>query len=88
MFNLLTMNLFAFYKQLNNNNNSNYHYDHNDNIVHSGVHWFGHALRKDGSHSFRRVKDVEVTGHRCRGKPRKRWRPCVNLGHGDSVVDM
>jgi hypothetical protein len=34
-------------------------------------------MRRDESHIIKRVLTMNVDGHPCRGRPRKRWMDCV-----------
>jgi len=35
--------------------------------------WFGHVERMDGDRLVRKVYESEMSGPRCRGRPRKSW---------------
>ena len=39
--------------------------------------WFGHMMRREEEYVGRRVMNLEVPGRRRRGRPRMRWRDCV-----------
>jgi hypothetical protein len=51
--------------------------------------WYGHVIRRDESHITKRVISMNIDGHPSRGRPRKRWKDCVNYdmnkrsGYGD-----
>ena len=36
--------------------------------------WYGHVMRRDGNSVGRRVMEMEVPGHRRRGRPKYRWK--------------
>ena len=38
---------------------------------------YGHVMRRDGTSYERRVLDMEVQGRRRRGRPKIRWRDCI-----------
>ena len=41
--------------------------------------WFGHIERRQhDEHLLRKVSEMEVEGKRRRGRPKRRWRNCVN----------
>ena len=35
---------------------------------------YGHVIRRDGNYIGRRVMEIEVPGHRRRGRPKYRWK--------------
>ena len=40
----------------------------------NGVRWYGHVLTRDNDSVSRVVLDLEVSGKRKRGRPKKTWR--------------
>ena len=40
--------------------------------------WYGHIMRRDGDYVGRRVMEMEVPGRRRRGRPKLRWRECID----------
>ena len=40
----------------------------------NGVRWYGHVLRRDDGHVLRRALELEVSGPRKRGRPKKTWK--------------
>ena len=48
-----------------------------DLIIQSRLRWYGHAMRGDINSQIREVMEVEITGERKRGLPRKSWEECV-----------
>ena len=36
--------------------------------------WYGHVMRRDGYYVGRRLMEMEVSGHRRRGRPKNRWK--------------
>ena len=43
----------------------------------NGVRWYGHVLRRDDDSILRVALDLEVTGKRKRGRPKKTWKKQV-----------
>ena len=39
--------------------------------------WYGDILRRDKEVVERRMMDLEVQGHRGRGRPKSRWKDCI-----------
>ena len=39
--------------------------------------WYGHVERMEGDRMVRRVYEAKVEGKRKKGRPRRRWRECV-----------
>ena len=39
-----------------------------------GVRWYGHVLRRDDGHVFRKALEFEVKGKRKQGQPKKTWK--------------
>ena len=42
-----------------------------------GVRWYGHVLRRDGNSVLRVALDLEASGKRKRGRPKKTWKKKV-----------
>ena len=40
----------------------------------SGVRWYGHVLRRDNGHVFRKALEFEVKGKRKQERPNKMWK--------------
>ena len=40
----------------------------------NGVRWYGHVLRRDDDSVLRVALNLEVSGKRMRGRPRKTWK--------------
>ena len=40
----------------------------------NGVRWYGHVLRRDDEHVFRKALEFEVKGKRKRGRRKKTWK--------------
>ena len=43
----------------------------------NGVRWYGHVLRRDDNNVLRVALDLEVSGKRKRGRPKKAWKKQV-----------
>ena len=41
------------------------------------VRWYGHVLRREDGHIFRRALDFEVEGLRKKGRPKRMWKEQV-----------
>ena len=39
--------------------------------------WYGHLMRREEQHVAREVMDMEVDGTRRRGRPKTRWKDCI-----------
>ena len=39
--------------------------------------WYGHVKRRDEQYLGNRISDMMVEGRRARGRPKRRWRDCV-----------
>ena len=39
--------------------------------------WYGHVGRRDENYIGRKMLELEVPGRRRRGRPKKRWRDCI-----------
>ena len=48
-----------------------------DIIIQSRLWCYGHAMRGDINSQIHEVMEVEVTGKRKKGRPRKSWEECV-----------
>ena len=48
-----------------------------DVIIQGRLPWHGHVMRGDINPQIREVMEVEITGKRRRGRPRKSWEECV-----------
>ena len=46
-----------------------------DMIIQSRLWWYGHVLHEDNS-QLREIMELEITGKRNRGQPRKLWEEC------------
>ncbi|KAL1451862.1 hypothetical protein WDU94_006198 [Cyamophila willieti] len=40
--------------------------------------WYGHVERRDESYIGKRIENIIERGRKGRGRPKKRWRNCVN----------
>ena len=47
-------------------------------ITQSRLRWYAHAIRRDIHFQIREVMELEITGERKKGRPRKLWEECVN----------
>ena len=43
----------------------------------NGVRWYGHVLRRDDVHVFRKVLEFDMKRKRKRGRPKKTWKTQV-----------
>uniref|UniRef100_A0A8D9EQC2 Endonuclease-reverse transcriptase n=1 Tax=Cacopsylla melanoneura TaxID=428564 RepID=A0A8D9EQC2_9HEMI len=53
--------------------------------------WYGHVMRRDEDYVGKRVRKMEVSGRRARGRPKKKWEHCVTKdleGKGLSENDV
>ena len=48
-----------------------------DMIIQSRLWWYGHVIRGNINSQIREVTEVEITGKRKDGRPRKLWEECV-----------
>ena len=48
-----------------------------DLIIQSCLQWYSHVMHGDINSQIREVMDVEITGKRKKGRPRKWWEECV-----------
>ena len=48
-----------------------------DLIIQSYLQWYSHVMHGDINSQIREVMDVEITGKRKKGRPRKSWEECV-----------
>ena len=48
-----------------------------DKIIQSRLRFFGHVICIDIDSQIREVMEVEITGKRKKGRPRKSWEECV-----------
>ena len=46
-------------------------------IQEARLRWYGHVRRRDENYIGRRMLELEVPGRRRRGRPKKRWRDCI-----------
>ena len=46
-------------------------------VTANGVRWYGHVLRRDDNSVLRVALNLEVTGKRKRGRPKKTWKKQV-----------
>ena len=46
-----------------------------DMIIQSRLWWYGHVLHEDNS-QLREIMELEITGKRKKGQPRKLWEEC------------
>ena len=46
-------------------------------IIQSRLWWYGHVIRGDINSQIREVTEVEITGKRKDGRPRKSWEECL-----------
>ena len=54
-----------------------------DMIIQRRQRWYSHAMRGDINSQIREVMDVEITGQRKKGRPRKSWEECVKKDWND-----
>ena len=48
-----------------------------DMIIQSRLGWYGHVMRGDVNSQIHEVMEVEITGKRKKGRPRKLWDECL-----------
>ena len=48
-----------------------------DTIIQSRLRWYGNVMRGDINSMIHKVMEVEITGIRKKGRPRKSWKECV-----------
>ena len=48
-----------------------------DMIIQSGLRWYGYVMSGDINSQIREVLEVEITGKRKKGQPRKSWEECI-----------
>ena len=48
-----------------------------DMIIQSRLRWYGHVMRRNINSQIREVMEVEITGKRKKGRPRKSWKEYV-----------
>ena len=48
-----------------------------DLIIQSRLQWYGHVMLGDINSQIHEVMEVEITGKRKKGRPRKLWEECV-----------
>ena len=48
-----------------------------DMIIQSCLWWYGHVICRDMNSQIREVMELEITGKRKKGQPRKSWEECV-----------
>ena len=46
-------------------------------VMANSAHWYGHVLRREDGHAFRRALNVEVEGQRKKGRPKRTWKKQV-----------
>ena len=46
-------------------------------IIQSHLRWYGHVMRGEIDSQIREVMEVEITGKRKKGQPRKSWEECI-----------
>ena len=51
--------------------------DIEDRITQSRLQWYGHAMHGDINSQIRHAMEVEITGKKKKGRPRKSWEECV-----------
>ncbi|XP_006813953.1 uncharacterized protein LOC102807557, partial [Saccoglossus kowalevskii] len=54
----------------------------------NGIRWYGHVLRREDGHVLRRALDLEVSGPRKRGRPKKTWKMQVEEESGKVGMRM
>ena len=58
-------------------------------IQESRLRWFGHLKRRVGEeHVGREVMEMEVEGNRRRGRPKTRWKDCINGDIREKNIDI
>ena len=48
-----------------------------DMIIRSSQWWYGHVICRDINSQIGEVMELEITGKRKKGRPRKSWEECV-----------
>ena len=47
-----------------------------DMLIQSCLWWYGHVMRGDINSQIREIMEIEITGKRKKGGPRKSWEEC------------
>jgi len=50
--------------------------------------WYGHVKRRDDQYIGNRVLGMEVDGRRKRGRPKRRWKDCVEEDLMTKRIDL
>ena len=50
--------------------------------------WYGHVKRRDGQYLGNRISDMRVEGRRRRGRPKRRWKDCVEEDLRSKGIDL
>ena len=45
----------------------------------SRLRWYGHVMRRDEQYVGRRIMEMDVQGRRKRGRPKQRWKDCIEV---------
>ena len=48
-----------------------------DMIIQNCLTWYGHVMHGDINSQIREVMELEITGKRKKGQPRKSWEECL-----------
>ena len=48
-----------------------------EDVIQSRLRWYGHVMRGDIHSQRQEVMEVEITGKRKNGRPRKLWEECL-----------
>ena len=48
-----------------------------EDIIQTRLQWYGHIMCGDINWQIRKVMEVEITGKRKKGRPRKSWEECI-----------